>query len=458
MEITSSDPMNELDLAKEEPVVLVSPKNPNPIQTIFLSNIDQAVTFPVEKLFFFHSPPNKTSSTHEIVERVKESVAEVLLVPYYFMAGRLHMNLETSRLEILCNNAGVLFVAAKSKLMSKDLGDLSVPNSTTFHHFVHRPGLDKSLAETALFTIQVTMFACGDFSIGFVTNHAILDGRSASEMFENLASICRGEGLQTQVLFNDRTCLKARDPPQIKFIHNEYVTQKEISSSLASCFTAPDQASPSPLIFSDKYIQKLVSFTPQMINALKEKAMTKSCSTFEVLVAHIWRARTKAVYTNPDEFSSVLFAVDIRSKISPPLPKGFVGNGVVTAFATAKVADLAEKPFSFCVEKMKEGRDRVTDEYVRSAIDWLEVYRGIPRTCNGNFYVSAWWKLSFSELDFGFGKAVHGGPVVSGNEEFVLLLSDNGKENINALIGLDEEKMQRFMAHHFEMFMEPSFP
>ncbi|KAJ0034822.1 hypothetical protein Pint_24554 [Pistacia integerrima] len=406
MEITSSDPMNELDLAKEEPVVLVSPKNPNPIQTIFLSNIDQAVTFPVETLFFFHSPPNKTSSTHDIVERVKESVAEVLLVPYYFMAGRLHMNLETSRLEILCNNAGVLFVTAKSKLMLKDLGDLSVPNSTTFHHFVHRPGLDKSLAETALFTIQaitVTMFACGDFSIGFVTNHAILDGRSASEMFENLASICRGEGLQTQVLFNDRTCLKARDPPQIKFIHNEYVTQKEISSSLASCFTAPDQASPSPLIFSDKYIQKLFSFTPQMINALKEKAMTKSCSTFEVLVAHIWRARTKAVYTNPDEFSSVLFAVDIRSKISPPLPKGFVGNGVVTAFATAKVADLAEKPFSFCVEKMKEGRDRMTDEYVRSAIDWLE-------------------------------------------------------ENINALICLEEEKMQRFMVHHFEMFMEPSFP
>ncbi|KAJ0092234.1 hypothetical protein Patl1_25097 [Pistacia atlantica] len=369
MDITSSDPMNELDLAKEEPVVL-------------------------------------TSSTHDIVERVKESVAEVLLVPYYFMAGRLHMNLETSRLEILCNNAGVLFVTAKSKLMLKDLGDLSVPNSTTFHRFV-------------------TMFACGDFSIGFVTNHAILDGRSASEMFENLASICRGEGLQTQVLYNDRTCLKARDPPQIKFIHNEYVTQKEISSSLASCFTAPDQASPSPLIFSDKYIQKLFSFTPRMINALKEKAMTKSCSTFQVLVAHIWRARTKAVYTNPDEFSSVLFAVDIRSKISPPLPKG---------------------------------RDRVTDEYVRSAIDWLEVYRGIPRTCKGNFYVSAWWKLSFSELDFGFGKAVHGGPVVSGNEEFVLLLSDNGKENINALIGLEEEKMQRFMVHHFEMFMEPSFP
>lgn len=158
MDITSIDPMNELDLVKEEPVILVSPKNPTPVQTIFLSNIDQAVTFPVETLFFFHSPPNKasssSSSTHDIAERVKKSVAEVLLVPCYFMAGRLHMNRETSRLEILCNNAGVLFVTAKSKLVFKDLGDLSLPNSTTFSHFVHRPGLQKSLAETALFTIQ----------------------------------------------------------------------------------------------------------------------------------------------------------------------------------------------------------------------------------------------------------------------------------------------------------------
>ena len=50
-------------------------------------------------------------------------------------------------------------------------------------------------------------------------------------------------------------------------------------------------------------------------------------------------------------------------------------------------------------------------------IDWLEVYRGIPAICNGNFYVSARWKLRFNELHFGFGKTTHGGPVVSGNDK-----------------------------------------
>ncbi|KAJ9700037.1 hypothetical protein PVL29_005729 [Vitis rotundifolia] len=36
---------------------------------------------------------------------------------------------------------------------------------------------------------------------------------------------------------------------------------------------------------------------------------------------------------------------------------------------------------------VKEAVDRVTDDYVKSAIDWMEVYKGIPATCNGNFYI-----------------------------------------------------------------------
>ncbi|KAL7178142.1 hypothetical protein ACSBR2_031311 [Camellia fascicularis] len=143
--------------------------------------------------------------------------------------------------------------------------------------------------------------------------------------------------------------------------------------------------------------------------------------------------------------------LDIRARVSPPLTDGFVGNAVITGFATAKVSDLVERPLEFCVEKVREGIERVSrDEYVRSVIDWLEVYRGIPNTCNGNFYVSAWWKLPLGELDFGFGKPVHSGPIVSGNDEFVLLLS-NGSGGINVCLRLEKEKMKRFMLHVFEL-------
>ncbi|XP_073309324.1 acyltransferase GLAUCE-like [Primulina huaijiensis] len=439
------------DLRKEEQTLLFSPSNPTPVETMFLSNIDQALTFPVETVFFYEVPSNMTlSDTTDVADKVKKAVSEVLLRPYYFMAGRLNFNDDTKRMELICNNAGVIFVNAKSRFSIKDLGNLSYPNPT-FSNLIHRPGLYKSLAETAVFTIQVTKFKCGGFSIGFMSNHAILDGKSASEMLDNLASVCRGEGLKSQPIKNDRTCIRARNPPQIHYPHKEYVELAK-TASLASSFTSQKRTSPSPLIFSEKYAHKLFSFSFETLKLLKQKAILK-CSTFEAIAAHIWRARTKAVFDekNHDQDSTVLFAVDIRNETTPPLPDSFAGNAVITAFATAKARDLIEKPLSFGVETVKKGRERVTDKYIRSAIDWLEVHKGIPATCDGSFYVSAWWKLPFKELDFGFGKPRHGGPIVSGNDEFVLLLSDENGIGINVWMGLEKEKMERFKSCVFEI-------
>ncbi|XP_058099882.1 acyltransferase GLAUCE-like [Magnolia sinica] len=123
--------------------------------------------------------------------------------------------------------------------------------------------------------------------------------------------------------------------------------------------------------------------------------------------------------------------------------------------ASAKVVDLNKESLRFCVEKVKEAIEMVTDEYVKSVMDWLEVYRGVPSILDENFYVSAWWKLPFHELNFGYGRLTYGGPVVSGMDEFVLLLSDGigvrrgGGDNV--WMALEQEKMEKFMMHVFDM-------
>lgn len=144
------------DVVKDKVITLVSPKHPFPQETMFLSNIDQAVSFPVETLFFFNVQEDKKSSTSDITERIKKATSE-LLIPYYFMSGRLSFNSETKRLELICNNAGISFVSGTSRLALTDLGNLSLPNPT-FGHFLHRPGLYKNLAETTLLTIQVSSY------------------------------------------------------------------------------------------------------------------------------------------------------------------------------------------------------------------------------------------------------------------------------------------------------------
>ncbi|XP_068658076.1 acyltransferase GLAUCE-like [Aristolochia californica] len=447
--------VSENDVVKEDPVILTSPKNPTPIRTVFLSNLDQTVAFPVETIYFYEALSNGRASGSDVVESLKNAVSRVLLIPYYFMAGRLRVSPETQTLELVCNNAGIHLVSATSNLRVKDLGNVSLPNPS-FQHLLLRTDGFRSFTETPLLTIQVTRFKCGGSSVGFATNHSILDGKSAFDFFDNLASICRGEGLKTHVLNNDRTCFKARNPPQITYPHKEYMSITEMASATSSSFTSSNQPflSPSLLKLKEHQSYKLFHFTSTMLQNLKQKASTK-CSTFEAIVSHIWRVRAKAVFEDPNQTSSVLFAVDIRSKTSPTVPHGFIGNAVITACATAKVLELEENPFSFCVEKVKEAIESITDDYVRSVIDWLEVHKGFPATCNGNFYVSAWWRLPFYELDLGYGKPIYGGPVVSGMDEFVLLLSEKKKlelqGGINVWIVLEKKKMERFVNHVFEI-------
>ncbi|CAL9109935.1 unnamed protein product [Musa acuminata var. zebrina] len=397
-------PLTEHDVERGETYALLSPRNPMPLKTIHLSNIDQTAAFPVETVFFYETTPDGAESTFDIIERVKRSVSEELLVPYYFMAGRVHFNVETKRLELVCNNAGALFAGATSSLSLKELGDLSAPNP--------------------LFQRLVTRFRCGGFSIGFMTNHSILDGKSAVEMLDNLAAICRGEEPRNLKLHVDRSCIRARDPPQIQFEHAEYMKPTEASSLVAS-------------------------LSLDMIDGLKERA-TAGCSSFQAVVAHLWRARTRAVFDDPSETSSVLFAVDVRSKMTPRVPDGFVGNAVVMAMAIARVAELTAQPLGFAVKRVREAIERVTDEYIRSAVDWLEVNKGMPAIGHGNFIVSAWWKLPFHELDFGWGKPIYVGPVVSVMHECVLLLSD-GKGGINIWLALKEEKMKSFLSYVYEL-------
>eukprot|EP01018_Ginkgo_biloba_P018311 Gb_35737 [translate_table: standard] len=436
----------ETDIKVEKPIIKLLPSKPTPAGTLFLSNIDLTVLFPVETIYFFQP----TTNTDDVVDRLRDSLSDVL-VPYHFMAGRLQFNAQDGRLELNCNRMGGLFAGASSDLTLAELGDVSAPNPS-FRNLIVKLDEMKELCDTPLLTMQVTRFKCGGFCIGLVTSHCLMDGLAASEFLHNLASIARGEGLVIQPNY-DRTWLKSRIPPKINYPHNEYTKLSDITR--ASSFTTSGTETHSVIKFSENHSYKIFTFSPDMLDRLKQKAMEDKfitkCSTFEVMVAHLWQVRTKAVFDDPMQTSSVLFAVNIRSKVNPPLPKGFVGNGILTASASASVQELHEKPLSYCVAKVQEAISSITDDYVRSAVDWLGVYKGIPSAINGNFFLSAWSKLPLYELDFGWGKPVYASPIVGGLEEFVLLLSHGSGEGLNVWIILKPHQMDIFQKHinHF---------
>lgn len=105
---------------------LVSPSQKTPRKSIYLSNIDQILNYNIPTAHFFKKNPD---FSHENVAKKLKIALQKVLVPYAFMAGRLELNLETGRLEVDCNGAGVGLVLASSEFSLEEMGDFLIhPN------------------------------------------------------------------------------------------------------------------------------------------------------------------------------------------------------------------------------------------------------------------------------------------------------------------------------------------
>ncbi|KAL2635430.1 hypothetical protein R1flu_006909 [Riccia fluitans] len=440
----SEDPVTDLKLEMIGKPEMVVPAGETPSGPLFLSNIDQVVVIPVESIYFY--PPNPDKGIDNLVDTLRDALAKVL-VPFHFMAGRLQMADYEPRLQIDLNRAGAQFAHYKSGVSIADLGDVTIPNPI-FRELIPTQFDAKVVYECPLLAIQVTTFKCGGYTVGVMMSHTLFDGPGAIDFFMNYAALARGEN----ILFEpncDRTPLKARDPPRVEFEHPELFKLTDLVG-VDNPFTTPGAAEAEffALQNSVDHVTRVFEFTPEMIETLKKRALEggilKRVSTFEAVAAHLWIARTKSVDLLPDNPSNLLFAVDIRKRMKPNLPKHFAGNGVFSSCARATPEEIFKMTYVEAVQEIQKAIERVTDEYVRSSIDWGQIHRGVPALFGG-FFLSAWWKMPFYEIDYGWGKPIYAGPVVTPMTEFVLLLS-NGKDDggLNLVIALEHEQMEDF--------------
>ncbi|KAI4366936.1 hypothetical protein MLD38_022735 [Melastoma candidum] len=235
--------------------------------------------------------------------------------------------------------------------------------------------------------------------------------------------------------FLDRAVLKARDPPRIEHVHQEFAEIKD-TSCIADLYAADEM----------KY--QTFFFDPEKLRRIKasvlESGELDKCTTFEALSGFVWQARTKALGMLPDQSTKLLFAVDGRAKFEPPLPKGYFGNAIVLTNSISRAGDLVDKPVSYGVGLVQDAIRMVTDGYMRSAIDYFEVTRARPSlACT--LLITTWSRLSFHTTDFGWGEPVLTGPVSLPEKEVILFLS-HGKErrSINVLLGLPAPAMKIF--------------
>ncbi|XP_061363506.1 acyltransferase GLAUCE-like [Gastrolobium bilobum] len=433
--------MGSIELVEK---VVIVPEKPTLSKRMFLSNIDLSLVVYQDSASFF-DPPTSQMSFSEICSKLYSALRK-MLVHYDFMAGRLVPSLEENhRFEIDCNDDGIVVAAAKTAKKLGDFGVISAPNPELRELvvFLHEEGEEETdLKEKPLVSLQLTQFGCGSLALASHYNHCTMDGISVRDFEVNLAALTRGDDLII-VPNADRTLLRARNPPMISHPHFEYSK----SSDTENLFTIRGTRGTNVRQYmADNQIHVLY-LSPQQIASLKKKALKdsnlKNSTTFQVVAAKIWKARSIATKMPKDKVSTMLFPVDVRKRIVPELPNGFAGNALVPGFARANVRELMELEDACHVRKVQEGIERLDDEYINSGIDWLEVNKGVP--CNNDsFSLVAWWRLGLEEQLFAWGKLKCATPLAVKPGLVMLLPGSQHEGGLNICLDLPEDQMREF--------------
>ncbi|PRQ16925.1 putative omega-hydroxypalmitate O-feruloyl transferase [Rosa chinensis] len=418
----------KLIVKKEEPT-LVPPAAETEKGLYFLSNLDQNIAVIVRTLYYYKSD---SKGNEDVVEVMKKAFSKVL-VHYYPLAGRLSISTE-GKLIVDCTGDGAVFLEAEANCEMEEVGDITKPDPVTLGKLIYDVPGAKNILEIPLLVAQVTRFKCGGFVLGLCMNHCMADGISAVEFLNSWGETARGLPLKVPP-FLDRSILKARNPPKMEFPHHEFAQIEDISDI-------------NKLYEEEEMVYSSFCFEPEKLEKLKKMAMEdgvlEKCTSFVALSAFVWRARTRALRMVPDQKTKLLFAVDVRSRFEPPIPKGYFGNGIVLTNALCSTGELLENPLSFAVGLVDKAIHMVNDSYMRSVIDYFEITRARP-SLTATLLITTWSRLSFHTADFGWGDAVFSGPVGLPEKEVSLFLP-HGKDrkSINVFLGMPASAMKVF--------------
>ncbi|KAI3743413.1 hypothetical protein L1987_61122 [Smallanthus sonchifolius] len=211
------------------------------------------------------------------------------------------------------------------------------------------------IVDSPLLLIQVTRLLCGGFILAVRLNHTMSDGTGYGQFMTALSEMANGA---STLPVWQRELLCAREPPRVTCIHHEYDQVEDIEGTII------------PL---DDMENRSFFFGPSQISALRRFVPThlKTCTTFEVLTASLWRCRTIAIQPNPEDEMRMMPLVNARSKFKPHIPVGYYGNVIGYPAAISKARHLCNKPLGHALELVMKAKSEVTEEYMRSIADLM---------------------------------------------------------------------------------------
>ncbi|XP_031274324.1 shikimate O-hydroxycinnamoyltransferase-like [Pistacia vera] len=397
----------------------------------------------VPTVHFYRRPESngEDGSSFFEAEVLKEALSKVL-VAFYPIAGRLARD-ENGRLEIDCNEEGVLFFEAQTNCVLDDLGDFTpsfkisqlVPKTESFNHFSSCP----------LLVIQLTFFKCGGVCLGIGLHHAVADGPSGIHFINTWADVACGLPISIAP-FIDPTILHAMTPPNPTFDHTEYHSSPSMKTQQVETSAVVRSTSVASLKISSDQINTL--------KARLEKDYGAKCSTYEILTAHIWRCLCKARGLSDDQPTRLYIPTDGRSRLNPPLPSGYLGNVIFITSLIFLSDEIQSEPLISTIEKIHKELKRRDDEYLKSALAYLEqnhdemthnLFQRAHSFKSPNLKITSWSHMPIYEADFGWGRPIFVGRASLPIEGATYILPGPYRDKSLSLVLCLE-------THHMELF------
>lgn len=409
-----------------------------------LSSSDLVVpTVHVEVVYAFES----CSALSAAAPTALEDALRHVLVEYREWAGRLGRDAATDRPAIELTDDGVVFLEAIADGALRDLFPFD-PSPQLLELVPPNRGA------TELLLVQVTTFECRGMTVGVARHHQVADGEAASQFMSAWAAACINSNLPVAPVLHDRSFLMPREKPSPIFDHDEY---KKPNKQL-------DKQPPSEGCILPPLVRKKLHFNREALANIKASVVTKDQSgeehgytTFETLTAHLWRSVTKARGLTGAIATRSLIAANGRRRFRPPMPENYFGNCIFHACPTTTVSRLLDEPLSFAASLVHSSIRRIDNEYMRSAMDFVEQERRNPvarsrsSVLSPNLSVTSWVQLPLYKLDFGWGTPVFAGPPFVPFEGLVLLVpSYTNDGSIDVLIALFEDDMAKLERICFE--------
>ncbi|XP_070679476.1 alcohol acyl transferase 1 allele GSa-like [Malus domestica] len=357
-------PSSVLQVKRMQPE-LITPAMPTPRETKFLSDIDdkESLRFQVSVIMCYKNSPSLNESRNPI-KVIREALSRAL-VYYYPLAGRLREG-PNRKLMVDCNGEGILFVKASADVTLEQLGDkISLLEEFLFNF----PGSD-GIIGCPLLLVQVTCLTCGGLILALRLNHTMCDAPGFLQFLTAVAKMARGAHAPSILLVWERELQFARDPPRITCAHHEY---EEVIDHSDGSYASSNQSN---------MLQRSFYFGAKEMRVPRKQIppqLISTCSTFDLIIACLWKCRTLALKINPKQVVRVSCVVNARGKHhNVRLPLGYYGNAFAFPAAVSKAEPLCKNPLGYALELVRKAKATMNEEYLRSVADLL-VLRGRPQ-------------------------------------------------------------------------------